>query len=384
MRSKSFPMPTWSTLPSWVIMGAFSLAACSPSVDTSSDDPANTGGSNGEGNGETLPDAETGGAVANGGSGGGGAGGDDGEGGAPVADMSVGLLPDAQIIVYDAAVPPTPDAAIAPAPDAAIAPTPDAASPPTPDAFIAPTPDAAIPPTPDAFIAPTPDAAIAPTPDAFIPPTPDAYIPPPDAFIPLPDAFVPPPPAVNLCGLGEVTLGEIGTFCGKVNVHRASGAEWAPDDDCSSGCDIQPELYCRMEFPGTQRVLQMDVTPEDKPFNTGGCGEVFPSPGQAQYACCAPAPVCPPGQHLVGQFATHCGMVNVHASVAGEWAMDNDCSSGCNEGGVPYCQRFWPDTASVVNLPVSEGNKPFTGAGCAQQFAVPGQDQFGCCAPDAG
>ena len=376
MRSKSFPMPTWSTLPSWVIMGAFSLAACSPSVDTSSDDPANTGGSNGEGNGETLPDAETGGAVANGGSGGGGAGGDDGEGGAPVADMSVGLLPDAQIIVYDAAVPPTPDAAIAPAPDAAIAPTPDAAIPPTPDAFIAPTPDAAIPPTPDAFIPPTPDAAI--------PPTPDAFIPPPDAFIPLPDAFVPPPPAVNLCGLGEVTLGEIGTFCGKVNVHRASGAEWAPDDDCSSGCDIQPELYCRMEFPGTQRVLQMDVSPEDKPFNTGGCGEVFPSPGQAQYACCAPAPVCPPGQHLVGQFATHCGRVNVHASVAGEWAVDNDCSSGCNEGGVPYCQRFWPDTASVVNLPVSEGNKPFTGAGCAQQFAVPGQDQFGCCAPDAG
>ena len=334
IRHAFFPRPTFSSLPVWVLAGAFALPACAPSTEDDPD-PAGGGGSGGQ-PGELPPDAS-----GAGGTGSGGAVEDAAPAGGQQPDMSTGLIPDA--------------------------------APPAPDAFV-PAPDAFVP-APDAFV-PAPDALV-PAPDAFVP-APDAFVPAPDAFIPPPDAALPTP---DHCGPGEVLLGEFATHCGQVNVVRPAGGAWAPDADCSSGCDNEGIAYCLSEFPETTRIVPVEVSLEDKPFVTGGCGEVIPQPGSAQYACCAPAPICPAGQRLVGRFATQCGMVNVHAEPAGPWSVDADCSSGCNVNDVGYCQRFWPESVSVGPMPVEPVSKPFTDAGCGTVFDVQGQAQYGCCAP---
>lgn len=369
-RPPFFAMPTWSTLPAWVMVGAFSLTACAP--DTGDDAGGNAGGSGGgEDPGETTPDASGAGGGSGGAGGAGGAIADAGPEGGQRPDMATGLLPDGALISMPDAGGALPPDALVPTPDA-FAPAPDAFVP-APDAFV-PVPDAFVP-APDAFV-PAPDAFI-PAPDAFIP-APDAFVPPPDAFVPAPDAFIPPP---DHCGPGSVMLGEFATHCGQVNVLRPAGGDWTPDADCSTGCDVQDLAYCQAEFPGSTRIVPVEVGPEDKPFFAGGCGEVYPQRGSAQFACCAPAPICPEGQRLVGRFATQCGMVNVHADPDGPFSVDDDCASGCNINDVAYCQRFWPESVSVAPMDVAPGNKPFTDAGCGMVFDVPGQAQYGCCAP---
>jgi len=108
--------------------------------------------------------------------------------------------------------------------------------------------------------------------------------------------------------------------------------------------------------------------------------------GCAPDAACEPEPepsACSEGNVLVGQFATWCGKVNVHTDpVTGEWMVDDNCVSGCNVGGVDYCQKFYPETSEIVEIEVSPEDKPFTSAGCSVEFPDSGGAQFACCAPE--
>ncbi len=105
------------------------------------------------------------------------------------------------------------------------------------------------------------------------------------------DSALPPTAA---CGPGFVQIGEYATWYGKVNVHRASGASWLIDADCASGADINTVAYCQKFWPTTTKQAPLAVvTPDNKPFTSGGgsspaCGGVALSPGQNQFACCAP------------------------------------------------------------------------------------------------
>jgi hypothetical protein len=202
-----------------------------------------------------------------------------------------------------------------------------------------------------------------------------------------PDAEV--PPEVGACGAGLFEIGEYATSDAKVNVHRNWGGDWTVDEDCSSGNDNNTVDYCQKFWaPSTSQVA---VTVEgDKPFTAGGgtaptCGGLFTGTGSEQFACCVPNP-CEDGSVPVGTYATYGGKVNVHRSLYGEWAVDDDCSSGNNINTVSYCQKFWPEADSQVELDaVDDAEKPFTAGGgtaptCGGNYPSVGQVQFVCCA----
>ena len=96
---------------------------------------------------------------------------------------------------------------------------------------------------------------------------------------------------------------------------------------------------------------------------------------------------CAMGQKEVGQYGTWGGKVNVHKPTGGVWSVDSDCSSGAGINTVVYCQKFWPNTAVQVHLPmVTPELKPFTRGGgtapaCGGIEPLAGIDQFVCCAP---
>ncbi len=94
----------------------------------------------------------------------------------------------------------------------------------------------------------------------------------------------------NPCALGSAPVGMYGEWCGKVNVHTNSAGNWEVDADCSSGCEAGggSVAYCQKFFPTATSVVQVAVSPEDKPYTSGGCSETFPGAGQEQYVCCAP------------------------------------------------------------------------------------------------
>ncbi len=65
------------------------------------------------------------------------------------------------------------------------------------------------------------------------------------------------------------------------------GVEWTVDPDCSTGCNVADVGYCQRFWPASVGVVGVDVSPGPKGFTSGGCGESFDVPGQAQFACCA-------------------------------------------------------------------------------------------------
>jgi hypothetical protein len=98
----------------------------------------------------------------------------------------------------------------------------------------------------------------------------------------------------SVCAAGMTQLGEYATWWGKVNVQRPSGGAWSVDSDCSSGADHTTIAYCQRLWPATTvQVALSAVTPETKPFTSGGgaapgCGGLALSAGQHQFVCCAP------------------------------------------------------------------------------------------------
>jgi hypothetical protein len=216
-------------------------------------------------------------------------------------------------------------------------------------------------------------------------PEPDAEVMEPDAEVMELDAEVMEPDAEverhwDPCGPEEMIVGEYATWCGKVNVHRDWDGDWVGDDDCSSGCNINGAPYCQAFWPEATRAQGVPVSPEEKPFETGGCRAVTPGPGTGQAACCAPNP-CPEGTRPAGEYARWCGKVNLHRDWDGDWVADPDCNSGCNVGGLNYCQRFWPDSTEVVGIEVTPYEKPFETGGCRAVTPGPGTSQAVCCVP---
>ena len=146
--------------------------------------------------------------------------------------------------------------------------------------------------TPDVNV-PAPDAAPdmdVPVPDA----APDANVSAPDGAVAqadmsadasAPDAA---PPAPSVCPEDTRLVGEYAEWCGKVDVHRSVGGEWLVDGDCNSGCGQQQLPYCRKFWPEASAVVEIPVSPEDKPFTTARCLELVPRRGSIQFACCAP------------------------------------------------------------------------------------------------
>jgi len=91
----------------------------------------------------------------------------------------------------------------------------------------------------------------------------------------------------SVCGPGQELLGQFATWCGKVNVHTDPWTgEWLPDDGCKAGCNIKDLSYCQKYYPGAEEVVEIAVSPEEKPFFTAGCMIEYPKPGQHQFACC--------------------------------------------------------------------------------------------------
>lgn len=82
----------------------------------------------------------------------------------------------------------------------------------------------------------------------------------------------------------------------------------------------------------------------------------------------------------LGRFSRWCGKVNIHQTAGGSWAWDSDCTSGCDIGGLSYCQKFWPATTSIRQVSVtSKPNNVWANAGCAQIVDdYDGDDEFEC------
>ncbi|NTX41672.1 MULTISPECIES: hypothetical protein [unclassified Myxococcus] len=83
---------------------------------------------------------------------------------------------------------------------------------------------------------------------------------------------------------------------------------------------------------------------------------------------------------VLGRFARYCGKVNSHQGADGAWLADPDCSSGCNVGGLAYCQKFWPGSTTIQQVAVSEkANNVWRNAGCSPVVDDwDGHDEFEC------
>jgi len=87
---------------------------------------------------------------------------------------------------------------------------------------------------------------------------------------------------------------------------------------------------------------------------------------------------CTPAE--LGRISRWCGKVNIHEAPGGGWVTDSDCISGCDIGGLAYCRKFWPTTASIVQVSVSsKPNNVWNNRGCQQVIDdYDGDDEFVC------
>jgi len=121
------------------------------------------------------------------------------------------------------------------------------------------------------------------------------------------------------------------------------------------------------------------VTVSSKPNNVWanqGCAQITDDyDGTDEFECVGP-PV------VLGKVSRYCGKVNIHQASGGTWQWDSDCNSGCNIGGLAYCQKFFPAATSIRSVSVSaKPNNVWANQGC-----VPvtddwdGNDEFECVA----
>jgi hypothetical protein len=93
---------------------------------------------------------------------------------------------------------------------------------------------------------------------------------------------------MSICPAATHFVGEFAEWCGKVDVHRPQGGVWVIDGDCNTGCGQAPLAYCRKFWPEAGHAIEVEVSPENKPFTTARCIEEHLRPGHTQFVCCAP------------------------------------------------------------------------------------------------
>jgi hypothetical protein len=107
------------------------------------------------------------------------------------------------------------------------------------------------------------------------------------------------------------------------------------------------------------------------------CGDDICNGGETGESCLRD---CHASGPVLGRFARYCGKVNSHTSPDGTWTWDQDCSSGCNVGGLAYCQKFWPSATIIQQVNVSsKPNNVWANAYCEPvNDDYDGGDEFVC------
>ncbi|RJS22509.1 hypothetical protein DRW03_14435 [Corallococcus sp. H22C18031201] len=81
----------------------------------------------------------------------------------------------------------------------------------------------------------------------------------------------------------------------------------------------------------------------------------------------------------VGRISYWWGKVNVHKAPGGPWTHDADCSSGASLEPLSYCQKFFPGTDSVTEVPVTpKPDRVWFTAGCGASYSNDGLKEFVC------
>jgi hypothetical protein len=134
-----------------------------------------------------------------------------------------------------------------------------------------------------------------------------------------------------------------------------------------SGCNIGGLEYCQKFWPASIGIRQVAVSSKaNNVWAERGCyGVIDEYDGTDEFECVGPPQV-------VGRISLYCGKVNIHTNATGSWAWDSDCTSGCNIGGLAYCQKFYPNATSIRQVPVSsKPNSVWMQRGC-----VPANDDW--------
>lgn len=103
------------------------------------------------------------------------------------------------------------------------------------------------------------------------------------------------------------------------------------------------------------------------------------APGAPDLPDAAPAIDAAPAVVELGRIAEWAGKVNVHKPAGGTWTHDDDCTSGAGQDQLTYCRKFWPETQSVLVVPVTPKPDPiWWTAGCTDVFVLDGLLEYVC------
>ena len=127
---------------------------------------------------------------------------------------------------------------------------------------------------------------------------------------------------------GEIELGRIATWWGKVTIHRANGGAWVQDADCTSGANIYDLNYCKKFFPAATAIHEVSVTAKSgNLWYSAGCSNPAPGPGFHEYACTTTTNVSLSGSGTGGQNGTTCFTTYDYPVMAGYTYEISTCGS---------------------------------------------------------
>jgi len=133
---------------------------------------------------------------------------------------------------------------------------------------------------------------------------------------------------------------KISYWSGKVN-QRSVNDVWMTDPDGTSGANIDMLVYCQKFWPDTISVALLPDR-ETITFQAGGNTGAHVSTRNV-FECVQDLP----------RISYWSGKVN-QRNVNGVWMTDLDGTSGANIDKLVYCQKFWPKTIRVSQLPYRE------------------------------